>query len=118
MATKFLTKKRAIELCIELWTWLAETGEWKKSYWPRWPELITLYGGEIWGYCWFCEYDTQMDVRYKNSQKKCKYCPLSKLYGSCGNTAYNDWEEAETTADKKLYAAKFLSQIKLTISTK
>ena len=36
-----LTEKKAIELSIELWTWLAETGE-NKNEWPEWKR----HGGQ------------------------------------------------------------------------
>lgn len=108
---KYLTKKQAIKLCIELWTWLAETGL-RKDQWPRWPELVALYG-EIWGDCWFCEYDSQMSKKYKYTKKKsCKYCPLLVIHGGCEYSSYPDWVDAQNVEEKKVCAAEFLLQIK------
>ena len=77
-----LTRKKAIELCIELWTWLAETGKYRRE-WPEWEKY-----GDILNYCWFCEY---LDYRRRQNKETIytvklpceKYCPWYKKYGAC-----------------------------------
>ena len=100
-----LTRKKSIELCIELWTWLAETGN-DKSDWPKWGKY-----GLIRVCCWFCEYDDRQKDRYCN-RIDCYYCPLQKTYGDCAGTYYCQWYDAKTIRTKKKYAKLFLEQIK------
>ena len=57
-----LTRKKAIELCIELWAWLAKTGK-RKWAWPEWEKYE-----EIENDCWFCEYDKKMRIRYQRNK--------------------------------------------------
>ena len=107
-----LTHKKAIALCIELWTWLAKTGKLKED-WPKWEKY-----GAICQYCWFCEYDTQQKERYGQS-KYCIYCPLVRILRvKCesriedNDTFYEKWENAKTPHARKKYAGLFLKQIK------
>jgi len=92
-----LTRKKAIELCIELWTWLAKTGKYKED-WPKWKE----YGKKLHN-CWFCAY-----------KKMCSLCPYYQKYGHCNSadTYYNKWKDAKTSRTRKKYAKLFLAQIK------
>ena len=97
-----LSRKKAIELCIELWEWLAKTGKFKGE-WPEWKKY-----GEVDGYCWFCEYVEQRGGG-------CMFCPLMKKLGfGCGqiDCFYSKWEDAETPQTRKKYAKLFLEQIK------
>jgi hypothetical protein len=105
-----LTRKKAIELCIELWEWLAETGGFKEG-WPKWNEY-----GEISCYCWFCEYDKQrmkvnglLDV---DSPEYCLKCPLGGKASECYRVGYRIWESAINPLARKKYAKLFLKQIK------
>jgi hypothetical protein len=109
-----LTRKKAIELCIELWTWLAETGKAKED-WPEWKKY-----GEIRHRCWFCEYTVYRESVNKNKEGSIcgKYCPL-KVYGGCiggidgkDGTFYNGWDDAIFPRTRKKYAKLFLKQIK------
>lgn len=94
-----LTKKTAIELSITLWTWLAETGKFKKA-WPKWEKY-----GDIANECFLCEYD---------KSDNCDRCPLEKKYRGCCSEecAFIKWEDSETKADRKKYATLFLAQLK------
>ena len=102
-----LTLKKAKELCIELWNWLAKTGGHKED-WPGWKK----YGG-AYLLCWFCEY-----VQQRNSKNKvdrgCNICPLKRHYGKggCYASAYNEWSNAITTDERKICAKFFSKQIK------
>jgi len=106
-----LTRKRAIELCIELWEWLAETGR-EKEDWPRWEEF-----GDILSHCWLCEYDRRQCIRYHRLGEDwyCYYCPYNKKFGRCdenSNTLYSSWSRQDNEEGSKKYAKLFLAQIK------
>ncbi len=102
-----LTRKKAIELCIELWTWLAKTGK-EKDEWPEWGKY-----GQTEFYCWFCEYDVQRRDRNKKEVMCCSCCPIGYgLNGCIKHTHYIDWATAKTPRSRKKYAKLFLAQIK------
>ena len=101
-----LSRKKAIELCIELWTWLAETGK-KKGDWPEWEKY-----GHINFNCWFCEYDLQRRGKNKDYQMLCRSCPLGGGFNKCLATYYDNWGDAKTPRARKKYAKLFLKQIK------
>ena len=112
-----LTRKKAIELCIALWEWLAKTGK-KKENWPEWEKY-----DEIKNNCWFCEhliYQQKRNGEYPTKILPCsKYCIYYKKYGCCqtlddgeDKTIYDKWDEAKTPEDRKKYAKLFLEQIK------
>lgn len=97
-----LTIKSAIELSIELWTWLAETGEEFKSEWDGWGKY-----GEADNDCFLCEYD-------KRNKTYCESCPYNEKFGVCTNvnTPFENWWLSKTTEDRKKYARQFLEQLK------
>ena len=95
-----LTRKKAIELCILLWTWLAKTGKMKED-WPEWGKYQALH------HCWFCEYGSQKD------ESLCDSCPLvGEGDVRCNSLYFGEWKEAETDKGRKKYAGLFLEQIK------
>lgn len=103
-----LSRKKSLELCIEVWTWCAETGE-SKDEWPRWAEFESISNN-----CWFCEYDYIQWERY-HIHELCSYfyCPLKYYFKyHCSKTAYGKWVAAKTHRAKMKYAALFLAQIK------
>ena len=104
-----LSRKKAIELCIELWKWLAKTGK-QKMAWPGWKK----YGYEITALCWFCEYGEKQLLRYGKDVHRCYYCPLHLGHIGCrrGPCAYNEWALARTSRTRKKYAKLFLAQIR------
>lgn len=110
-----LTRKKAIELCIELWEWLAETGK-RKEDWPereRYQKYCKPVGTSIMSNCWFCEYDYQHPI--KGDYSSCPACPLIKHSGfGCEEKGsyYLKWSNAKTLKTRKKYAKLFLEQIK------
>lgn len=101
-----LTKKKAISISLELWTWLAETGG-LKPYWPGWEKY-----GEMIAHCALCEYNF-----YRLSVKRiggdCPYCPYFEKFGHCSkDTPYFEWSVAHLEKDRKRYAGEFLAQLK------
>lgn len=104
-AKKFrLTKKKAKEICIELWTWLAETGNNYKGDWPGWNKY-----GRMQGDCPFCEYDT----RHLGA---CDSCPIYQTYEKqqCFGLGFDDWKRTYNcyVRFRKAAAAKFLEMVK------
>ena len=99
-----LTKKKAIEISIELWEYLAKTGLDKGS-WEGWKKY-----GEMEAHCPLCEYDVQNEV--PEDDKICARCPLSLGYEGCYKTPYLQWCSATTKATCKRYATEFLEVLK------
>ena len=101
-----LTRKKSIELCIELWTWCAKTGKRKHS-WLGWKEYSILAASD----CWFCEYSKRRKKQCGGDT--CQYCPLKQIEIShCKKSYYKEWNIAITMKARKKYAKLFLEQIK------
>lgn len=98
-----LTKKKAIDVSIELWTWLAETGARDKLDWEGWDKY-----GEMESDCALCEYSTQ------HNGEGCGNCPYYQQYGFCDNddAQYAKWAGSETARARKKYASQFLEQLR------
>ena len=98
-----LTRKKAIELSIELWTWLAETGGYK-SQWPEWERY-----GFVEEHCFLCEY-----VSREFGKPSCAHCPLYiTVEGSnCFGTSFGSWCKARITGERKECAKLFLEELK------
>ena len=98
-----LTEKKAIELTLELWRWLAETGEDKKR-WGKWREY-----GKMLNDCFFCEYRERRRSECQSS------CPYFKKYGGCfgdnNDAPYALWGRARTPKDRKKYANEIVKQL-------
>ena len=97
-----LTKKKALDISIELWEWLAEDGSRRKSDWPGWGK----YGG-MRADCPLCEYTSRAEHRDQISL--CRYTCLLK---GCYSLSYGRWALAEIKSDRKKYAGLFLEQLK------
>ena len=97
-----LTRRKALDIAIELWTWLAETGK-EKDDWPGWEKYEEMEGG-----CPFCEYSAR-----HGRGCDCPFGFVVQPYGNCYATPFDDWEGAELkSGDKKRFAAAFLSELK------
>jgi hypothetical protein len=103
-----ISRKRALEVCRDLWAWLTKTGK-KKEHWPGWE----WNGGKYEGMsceCPCCEYTNPFSGG-------CVLCPLRGRWGTkatkdpyyaecCGyDTIFTRWKEAETPRTRKKYAA-------------
>jgi len=98
-----LTKRIALDLTIELWTWCAETGE-HKIQWPKWEK----YGGMD---CYFflCEYHSS----HKGKSSEICNCPLcDETHTGCYSYSFGNWTYSRTIEDKKKYAGLFLDELK------
>jgi len=102
-----LTKKKALQITYELWSWLAETGSGYKASWEGWGKY-----GDMWFYCPCCEYNNRL-----SSDDECPKCPLLnywkkfavRKYGlavCCSHKSpYVLWKEASDINTRKKYAA-------------
>ncbi len=103
-----LTKRKTLEIWLELWEWLKTTGERNMCKWEGWAKY-----GKMWGMCPGCEYTRQA--------KPYLPCPV---WGDCdhlGNlkclaetSPYIKWREAITLAEdeRKLAAGGMVELIK------
>lgn len=96
-----LTKKRAIQLTIELWEWLAETGLWKGD-WDGWKKYGHARGG-----CFLCEYGLR-----QRGRSLCAFCPYCQKFGYCRMGVYEKWLSAHTIRTYKKYALKVLEELR------
>ncbi len=96
-----LTKKLALQITEELWTWLAEEDGRKKEDWPEWGKYREMDHD-----CALCEY-TGLESRFKED---CSGCPYREKFCHCQNelSPYNDW----WATGKKIHAQAFLEQIR------
>ena len=102
-----MTKLRCLEICLELWEWLAKTGR-LKSDWPEWKKY-----GKMRSECPCCEWVHQHG-------KKCYECPL-KLYAwiyECmvPESIYIKWVRAWLPKTRKKHARKMVEAIKEAIN--
>ena len=102
-----LTKKKALEIAIELWGWIVDNPGKFKNAWPGWEKH-----GEMRCDCPLCEY---ADLAHSG----CKRCPLKwGEYGCEENpiSQYMKWHDAmyedEGTDEAHKAAVKFLAQLK------
>ncbi len=105
-----LTRKQAIELSIELWEWLAETGN-KKGDWPGWEN----YDVSCTKNCFLCEYDNRRTSPYCfDDYNLCRFCPYYAQFGDCdtGASPYSLWHTDSDINSRKKYAKLFLAQLR------
>jgi len=102
-----LTKKRAVQITIRLWEWLAKTGKYKHE-WPQWKHY-----GDMAVHCPLCEYHWR-HWQLKRSTIRCVYCPYYQVFGYCneGGSPFFDWSFARTKAKRQHNAAQFVNQLK------
>ncbi len=98
-----LTKKKALEIAIELWTDLAENPGMEKHEWHGWEKY-----GEMDNECPFCERSTRHP-----REPACSGCPLEKDFDGCYASAFGRWIETIDGEDGGHTAAvEFLAQLK------
>jgi len=108
--TRELTRDEALSITLELWQWLAKTGETSKSSWPGWKEH-NLKGCT--SDCTLCEYKIQY------GQYCSEICPYPIHFGhNClTDSNYKDtpltrWFKAETKLSRQYWARQCVKQIK------
>lgn len=118
---KRLTKIKALEICEELWSWLAKTGNGYKDDWPGWNKY-----GEMENECPCCEYNNQFS---NFGEFTCSKCPIKWIsekekedfydcgYPNCqqGPSPFAKWEIAVTPKTRKAAAESMLVLIRKTL---
>lgn len=100
-----LTEEKAIDISIELWAYLAETGRVSKGRWPGWKEYGRMYFA-----CALCEFTVQQGYG-------CPSCPYYQKFGLCSDKGkpYSLWVGAiyyrPSPKKRKKYAREFLKQL-------
>jgi hypothetical protein len=119
---KKLTKIKALEICEELWTWLAKTGTIYKKEWPGWEKY-----GKMKCSCPCCEYTSQTcwgcNYLFKFTCARCPIKWVSKKdyydysYGYCeqNTSPFNRWKNAKTIIERKAAAKDILVLIRKTL---
>ena len=106
--TTRLTRKKAIQICKELWTWLAETGK-DKTEWPEWEKHSRMHSN-----CPLCEYVRRED-NYRFGGSYCfTGCPYCEKFGrpcTRNNSPYTKWKRADSANERKETAKAFLAQL-------
>lgn len=105
---KKLTKKKALEICADLWGWLEKHPNKRKGYWPGWE----TNGGQIPAMkdkCPCCQYGAN-----KEGTNRCDICPLKSFWDtSKGSSAwlcmysssqYFKWDSTLAPKTRKKYA--------------
>ena len=98
-------EKKALDITIELWEHLVETGNEFKGDWPKWEE----YGWML-ADCPLCAY-------YRpRGGNNCRTCPLADReakgnYG-CWGYSFGLWFSAKTKRTRKKYAKLFLEELR------
>ena len=101
-----LTKHKALEICLELWEWLTETGGVRKEAWPKWKDY-----GNMKADCPACEYAMQIYGKWR-------LCPI---WGDCEHsigcpchehTSYDRWLRSASRSTRKAAACKMVALIK------
>jgi len=103
-----MTDIEALELTVELWEWLAETGK-SKPDWPRFEEIKSFRS-----YCPLCE----LGLRSMRGENPCAACVMYGCWGtyvkSCSTFArrgvYDLWCDAQPMTDTCKQRAAVIAQ--------
>lgn len=117
---KYLNKKNAIKITIELWTWLKKTGSKDKEDWPGWKKIKKEYGRGFVYDCPLCEHGRQRErilrrclaCPYFIKQGYECYLPIGYISHKKKPRPYDNWKESFREENRKKYAGQFLDQIK------
>jgi len=95
MTAKPLPAKQAKQLTLDLWLWLAETGE-NKCEWPKYDETGL---DDMEGLCPLCQYFETICF---------DGCPLRDGVTVCGDdeSLFMQWDKAEYESDERKALAK------------
>jgi len=108
---KRLDLRTAIELFLEQWSWLAETGKRHEDDWPRWVSLGISYLNTL------CEYSSKrkrkLPLVESMGYSHCNVCPYVKQFGhKCDNNRepFYHWLRSNDK-DRKFHASQFIKKI-------
>ena len=110
-----LTLEESLELTIELWEYLAETGKEDKAValYTLYPGISKLPESE----CWACEYAKAQREKLGDGFTYCTHCPVWGLPDTCINeestgrdAEYMLWNYARTVAARKKHAQRVVDR--------
>lgn len=98
-----LTARQALEIGLELWEWLEETGEEWKYKWPKWKKYETMVGD-----CPLCEYDTQEYFLDRCSNCLIYWRKKGGLVNHCQSydSPYSNWLCVATPRPRRFWAGR------------
>lgn len=109
------TARIAIEIAIELWTWIVDTGSGSESRWPGWNKYEHFRLRR--SFKPLCTYAFNY-LRNRNPPARdvgiCGYCPYKKFFGRPCNdkdTPLDLWYRTDSYPGKKKYAQAFLEEL-------
>ena len=118
---KRLTKIKALEICEELWMWLAKTGYAYKNNWSGWNKYHKMEND-----CPCCEYSYQFSAKHMPLDL-CNRCPIKWTYEKeyadnnycicerLETSPYHTWCHTETVKTRKTAAEDMLILIRKTL---
>lgn len=93
-----LTKKKSLEICVELWAWLAEDRGRLKHNWPGWERNGGIYP-VMEHNCPCCDYANQrlyINKERVNQMNRCNRCPISTELKNCNaGSAFQLWRDTK-----------------------
>ena len=100
-----LTKKRVLELTLELWQWLYDNPNKRKENWPGWEGNGGSYYSET--KCFACSYTFA-----QKDGDGCNLCPLLPLWPdgctASSQSPYMQWVMAKSRKDRKKYTKEIV----------
>ena len=104
-------KKRALEICLELWEWLADEDGRQKGDWPGWAEH-----GDMLHNCPCCEEAHPGQTQYDFDGENCDACLLWPGRGAGGpcewdsDSPYRAWSEQSGWASDAAEMVDFIKE--------
>ena len=103
-----LERETALRLTLEMWKWMAKTGEHKTDYFiHKRSKTIPLME------CFLCEYSVQQVGG--RIPLICSYCPYLQKHGHCQryNSNYNKWALSHANAETKYWAGEIVKELEV-----
>jgi len=96
-----ITKVEALQRTIELWEWLAQTGNETKWDWPGWGKYQRVENN-----CFLCQF-----------AERCALCPLYRHWGRAtlctdNNSPYFLWEDTNSKKERQRQASRVVKLCK------
>jgi len=105
-------EQEALDLTIELWEWIAESGSNRKEGWPGWAKLPYTFKH----FCPLCQF-----VQNEDPKACIEKCPWARWKGercidgtNTPTTYYSKWVDAANAEPsvRSAYARSFLAELK------
>lgn len=104
-----LTKRKTLEICVQLWTWLSKHGNAGKEDWPGWKQLAGADIDEFFPCdCPCCAYFEQHEDVSIDPPACGRYCLIKWPGGDClsGYSPFAAWDKPCTSDSERGRLAK------------